>query len=256
MFGDDMLYENADIKLCSVIKAPTNMYKVVNARQHNGFYFKLSGSVIYTIDGMDYVIKENDFIFLPKGVSYTVKTIVPGDYISVNFEGECEGLQSQQLFKAASFPDSYRIFNQLYSDYSSVENEKYYLCYSELYRLLYTVLVSIRCYVPTSKYDLIRDAVNYLDKHIYDTDLKVSKLSEISGISYAYFVRLFQDFFHTSPRKFIINRRIAAAKSMLDSGDFRLVSEVSERVGYQDVLYFSRLFKKEVGIPPSLYMRR
>jgi two-component system response regulator YesN len=43
-----------------------------------------------------------------------------------------------------------------------------------------------------------------------------------------------------------------AAKALLAAGELR-VSDVAERVGVHDVKYFSRLFKKVVGMTPGEY---
>jgi YesN/AraC family two-component response regulator len=49
--------------------------------------------------------------------------------------------------------------------------------------------------------------------------------------------------------------RIAAAKRMLE-GNHRSMQEISEAVGYQDVVFFRGLFQRHTGVSPSAYRER
>jgi AraC-like DNA-binding protein len=55
-----------------------------------------------------------------------------------------------------------------------------------------------------------------------------------------------------SPIQHFIHMKMERACYLLDSGQ-QPVGEVAERLGYQDAQYFSRLFKKVVGLSPSDY---
>ena len=52
--------------------------------------------------------------------------------------------------------------------------------------------------------------------------------------------------------EYITKKRITEAKSLLKNDDIKL-SEVAEKVGYKDYYYFSKLFKKHVGVSPLKY---
>ncbi|MBE6886287.1 MAG: helix-turn-helix transcriptional regulator, partial [Ruminococcaceae bacterium] len=49
--------------------------------------------------------------------------------------------------------------------------------------------------------------------------------------------------------------RIAAAKGYLENSD-KNINEISNIVGYENALYFSRLFKKYTGMTPSEYKKK
>ena len=126
--------------------------------------------------------------------------------------------------------------------------------------LFYSVLAHITavdnaCYADRKKYRIIEPAVEYLKQHIFDIDLKVDNLPELCGISGTYFRKIFQSEFGMTPQKYIINRRLSCARSILESGDFATVTEVAAAVGYADPLYFSQSFHKKYGFPPSQYRR-
>ena len=58
-----------------------------------------------------------------------------------------------------------------------------------------------------------------------------------------------------SPNEYIIELRLQFAKSLLDNTNIS-IKQVSEHVGYNDQYFFSRLFKKHIGISPQEYRKR
>ena len=72
-------------------------------------------------------------------------------------------------------------------------------------------------------------------------------------LSPTHFRRLFREQTGRTPLRFIIAQRIAAAKRLLASG--RSIKETAFAVGYEDVFYFMRVFRKEAGIPAGAFIR-
>lgn len=52
--------------------------------------------------------------------------------------------------------------------------------------------------------------------------------------------------------QYITSTRIARAQGLLESTDYN-ISEIASIVGYENPLYFSRIFKKLVGVSPRKY---
>ena len=55
-----------------------------------------------------------------------------------------------------------------------------------------------------------------------------------------------------TPMQYITFLRITRAKELLRSTDYS-IQEISSMVGYENPLYFSRIFKKQTGYSPSEY---
>ena len=91
----------------------------------------------------------------------------------------------------------------------------------------------------------------HLKLHLYDSQLKIDKLHRLCGISDTYFRKIFVAQFRMSPQEYVLTKRIAYAKSIIENGDYNTIREVSEAVGYTDPLYFSKAFKKMQGVSPS-----
>jgi ABC-type Fe3+-hydroxamate transport system substrate-binding protein len=89
----------------------------------------------------------------------------------------------------------------------------------------------------------------YMEQH-YDEPLSVSLLADRAGISPKYFVDLFKKSYGQSAIDFLTDLRINRAKRYILESDYRM-REIAQKVGYSDEFYFSRAFKKKVGVPPS-----
>lgn len=251
MFPTDISFE-----LKSVIKSKTSKLTTVFDRKHSTFYFKLSGSVLYTVNDKEFLIQENDFIFIPAHSNYKVKSIDDGEYISVHFDSKKMEILPPKLFTSKMFPDVGDIFISLRENWISSDKEKIFLCYSTVYSLLYKISLRNRDYIPSNKYEIIAPSIKYLDDHLFDANLEITSLNTYSNISYAYFERLFKIIFYTSPQKYLTSKRLNYAKNAFESGDFSSVLQVAEDSGYSDPLYFSRIFKKETGLSPSMYIKQ
>jgi AraC family transcriptional regulator of arabinose operon len=70
-----------------------------------------------------------------------------------------------------------------------------------------------------------------------------------------YFTRLFKQYMDISPQAYIINNRIEAAKTLLLNSNYT-VQECADLLGYSDVHFFSRQFKKMTKEAPTAYRRK
>ncbi len=81
--------------------------------------------------------------------------------------------------------------------------------------------------------------------------IPVADLVRKAGISPAYFRRLFKAHTGTSPKVFHMAQRINRAKELLSTG--HTIRETYEKLGFSDVFYFMRVFKKMTGHTPGQY---
>lgn len=73
-------------------------------------------------------------------------------------------------------------------------------------------------------------------------------------ISYSHFRRLFNILSGYPPNRFVIKRRIHKAAKLLRHTN-KAIKEISYEVGYEDIYYFSKLFKQNMGIPPAYFRK-
>lgn len=98
-----------------------------------------------------------------------------------------------------------------------------------------------------------RKAVQYMIEHVhhhYAEDITLEQLASQLYISKNYLNQLFKKVTGETFTNYVIRVRIEKAKSLLLEGRY-LIYEISEMVGYENVPYFSTLFKKYCGMSPS-----
>ncbi len=94
----------------------------------------------------------------------------------------------------------------------------------------------------------------YMEAHFAD-DLTIDRLAGIAGLSPKYFVDLFKKRYGVSALDHLTQIRMSKAKQLMLCSE-RLLRDVAHEVGYRDEFYFSRKFKKEVGMSPSAFIKK
>ncbi len=74
-------------------------------------------------------------------------------------------------------------------------------------------------------------------------------------MSTSWFIRNFKLYTKTTPLNYILSIRIANAQSLLENTKYN-ITEIAAIAGYDNPLYFSRLFKKQTGLSPSEYRKQ
>lgn len=93
--------------------------------------------------------------------------------------------------------------------------------------------------------------INYMTEN-YFQNITLQQLSEYAQISSSYLGSIFKKVTGKSTIDYLIDIRINKSKSLLRDGF--TVSETSKLVGFNDIFYFSRAFKKHEGMSPSEYI--
>ncbi|GHE44636.1 helix-turn-helix domain-containing protein [Sphingobacterium griseoflavum] len=96
--------------------------------------------------------------------------------------------------------------------------------------------------------------LDYIHAHI-DTAIPISKLAEISFLTKDHLIRSFKKQINCTPRKYINRKKIEKAQLMLLVGDYS-VQQLAFKLGFENVFYFNRLFKKLTGENPTNYRKR
>ena len=73
-------------------------------------------------------------------------------------------------------------------------------------------------------------------------------------MSVSWFLRNFKQILKKSPMQYLLSIRINNAAVLLETTDYN-INEISTIVGYDNPLYFSRLFRKQKGLSPSDYRK-
>lgn len=96
--------------------------------------------------------------------------------------------------------------------------------------------------------------IQYIEKN-YREELSLSSLSRAFGLSESYIARLFRNELKMRSSDYINKVRVGAACTLLQSTGMRL-NEVSEKTGFSDQYYFSRVFRKLCGVTPTEFRNK
>ena len=97
-------------------------------------------------------------------------------------------------------------------------------------------------------------ARRYFNEH-YNEAINIEEFAQSRGMSISWFLRNFKQVYKKSPMQYILNIRMNNAVSLLETTDYN-VAEISAIIGYDNPLYFSRIFKKQRGVSPKEYRKR
>ena len=98
------------------------------------------------------------------------------------------------------------------------------------------------------------EAVEYFRQH-YSEPISVEAYAAEHNVNTGGFIKNFRAYTGTTPAQFIQSVRMMNARVMLETTDNN-ISEIADLVGYDDPLYFSRLFRKQFGCSPSQFRKR
>lgn len=102
--------------------------------------------------------------------------------------------------------------------------------------------------------DKINEAITFITMH-YNTDVSIKELANSCNLSQSRFMYLFKEQTGMAPHAYLQALRIKNSMTLLTSTQLKIV-EVGKQCGYEDSLYFSRVFKKHVGVSPREYRRQ
>lgn len=133
--------------------------------------------------------------------------------------------------------------------------EEAYLMQSALYEIFAIHMHSVENapQYSTSPEEQIK---KYIDDN-YFRDVQIKELMKNMQISRTSAFNAFKKAYKTTPNEYLLHLRLEKSKELLINklNNFS-INEISQIVGFNDPLYFSRIFKQKIGIPPSEFRKR
>ena len=249
-----MIENIGNFNIISVLHKTSKPCGNVESRKSSGLSIRVHGCMRYNFEDKSILVNEGEMIFLPIGSRYKYEKASEEDTVGtiINIEGDF-GVAKPTCYSIKDFYDANFIMYHFADVWKFGNRGQRYKCLSSLYSLCaYISNLNSLEYHEKKKFNVIEPAVVYLQRHIYDCDLKMDELHKLCGVSNAYFRRIFIARFGMSPKKYVVGTRLSYAKSIIDSGEFSTVSELALLVGYKDSLYFGKVFKQHYGVSPII----
>lgn len=228
---------------------------------HNNLTYVVSGSLTYVVNSIPYTLCPGDIIYIPRG-------LLKKSFADENSNWSCYTFMfifsyTDNSFYELPFP---RVFHlgldgqmlNFCKEFNSLWLEKKFGYKIEARGLFTLILHKLISYVMENKQNEI--SVKRLDKvkeyilNNYNKDLNINQLASIVNLNPVYFGAYFKRYTGQYLSDFINFIRINKAKDLLLTGEYR-VNEVAYQCGFNDSLYFSKVFKKMTGVSPSSLLK-
>jgi AraC-like DNA-binding protein/ligand-binding sensor protein len=122
-----------------------------------------------------------------------------------------------------------------------------------LFCVLVDYIISQRM-VGLSGSQLLQEIVNYMRSHIQE-DISLAEVADAVGRSTSTVSHLFTQNFDTSFKQTLTQMRLERAEYLMSTDPNIRLKDIAAKVGYSDALYFSRIYCKYRGFPPSRFVK-
>ena len=252
-------YDN-DLKIIHFVYE-TEHYKLAQPfiRPFYYLYLVTEGEGLLKTSGGEYDISVGDIILTVPGSSYRIDGTPNLRYIYLSFTGSCvrDYLDQLSIDPVTPVHRGYeRTTDFWFSAISRVTPSNASIISESV--LLYTLSLigteneSAEKKLPdSSRFDMI---LNYVNENYRDSALTLCKVADIFSYTEKYVSSLFKRHMEMGFNKYVNSRRIDHALRLIDKGHGS-VKDIALECGYSDALYFSKVFKKKVGVTPTEMIR-
>lgn len=263
-FGEEYKFRIGKVgyEHCSPSKGP-----VSRVRPNYSWHFILFGrGTIETADGRMYKLNRGESFLLYQGeyYSYHPDPQDPWTYIWVELTGDnLEAMFRQCGFTKENF---HRLLNEFDIYVELVKKMKDSFDESDVQQMrtcAYLILIMSRCIEEEreGRVDLktirkrrqLRDILIYMNNN-FNLPLTNEEIAAENGLSVRSLTALFAEMLQMTPVQYMSAYRIAVACERFQTTEMN-VAEVAKWSGFDDVKYFSRVFKREKGMTPQEYRK-
>lgn len=236
------------------------------ARTHFLFHYVISGTGILMADDADgvtqtYQIKSGQgFMIFPDQITtYIADKTLPWEYVWLEFDGlrvkeaiEIAGLSpNAPIYHAHSLVLRETMMNEMLYIAQNGDMSPFHLI-GHLY-LFFDALTRSISSLRLKKGNRLRDfyiheAIAYIEQNFHN-DISVEDIADNSGLNRSYFGKIFKESIGRTPQEFLLNYRMMKATELLKLTG-KSIGDISNAVGYDNPLHFSRAFKKIYGVSP------
>jgi AraC family transcriptional regulator len=158
--------------------------------------------------------------------------------------------------------DNPRIYekNIFYKEYQELNNQQNMATFTETHGILLQLVSRFltpaifkhkeASHIPVK----ILNAISYIQLNLHQ-ELSVANLAEKANQHADYFSRLFQQYTGERPLKYIHEKRIERAQYLMVTTQMTY-AEIAIQTGFENIFYFSKIFKKITGMSPGNYKKQ
>ena len=224
-------------------------------RKYDALSFRINGNATYTHGNKIYQVDKNDLLFVPAKYDYTITANKSKELLVIHFYIEDSNFQDMEIFRPSN-PD---VFYRLFIDMAETWRLKPIGYIAKLTSLFYKIVEQIE--IQTNKVLLakkpkkLQEAIDYLHENFTKPETSIESTAQHIGTSATYLRKIFTNGMNVSPLKYLNDLKINYAIGLLKTG-YYTIEEIADLSGFNDPKYFSTLYKKRFGVPPSEKLRK
>lgn len=248
----EMLIEIRNVNYLNVQRPQGYKVSLLEGRKQHSFIYTVTGEMRYCFHDPeigDVVAPSGCLVFIPAGAKHTSEYTGEGNYINmIRFDLLADMLPKYLTAVSAIQTDAAtEIFSKINCDIKSgiADNPLYFT--HQIYSLLLNVAVNFEK-IP-QRYKKLRPAIKEMNE-FFSVCHNVRYYSDLCGMSESAFRRLFKEYTGMSPVAYRHHVALHEAKNLLSSGEF-YITEVAEAVGFSNLSFFYRSYKKMFGSSPG-----
>ncbi|MBQ4136955.1 MAG: helix-turn-helix transcriptional regulator [Clostridia bacterium] len=237
---------------------PVRVFKCTkNMRKWERFMYVTKGKITINTDKGTVSCSAGEIMYLPYDVVYTSEWESESEigYITLEFviterSGERFALSDSVQTIIKDKNGTYlNLFEKVYATIAKGELGYRIKACSLLYDIFHLMILDdIKKDLKNTHRDIYK-AILHIENN-YIEDISVEKLAEMCAMSQSKFRKCFHEYSGTSPIKYKNALRAKKAAELLETGEYT-VSEAAYTVGFDDLAYFNRVFKKAYGRNPK-----
>lgn len=217
----------------------------------------------------EFLLEENQFIILPKNVphSYWADNKYPWTIYWIHFKGEKSSFFSRGFDQPTTICESelsrieerIDLFEEIFfvlNEELSMKNLHYAnICFAHfLATLIFMDVYRNKFRHKEYAENKIRRVIHYMNENI-EGNLKIKDFATFCGYSPSYFYRQFIKETNISPMEYYTKLKINKACILLIQTDMK-ICQISSKLGFNEVQYFSRTFSKIIGLSATEFRRQ
>ena len=242
----------------------------------NLFVFVIDGNATFDIEGTIYEVSIGDILIIPAETWYSAITKDICEYFFFHFSGKIDKVDTMPAFSTINNSFSFYmqkleheciyfnlknsnkdVFDKVYTsiincmEYRSYSTQSGRLLFDAEFSKIMFLLGEIAEQSRNNKSAVVKKMIIYIKKNL-TKPLSLSGISSECSISVPYASRIFKKHMNMTVTEYINNEKLYYACELIRNTSMN-ISEIADYLGYSDVFYFSKLFKKKFGISPSRY---
>ncbi len=238
---------------------PCDAYSLHTHSMYELIYI-VSGDATHIIEDRKYKLKKGDLILIRPLHYHFIQIDSPIDYerYDILFDAQMHHIESVSLvpewvevLNLSANPVAVDIFRKMDYYQQHLEKDAFYDVLSHLLsELFYNVSISPQKaeIASESLSPLLSEALRYINDHLFTLDSTL-EIAKTLFISESYLFRLFKKELHQTPKRYVTNKRLLMAQTMILSG--KKPVEVCEQCGFGDYTAFYRSYVSFFGHSPS-----